>query len=301
MRLATKLQQSFFEDIQQCPIGQLKIGRPYQRGIETTRLAKIYQSIVKHGFIPAYPVIVNQDFFVIDGQHRVRAAEQAGIKEVPVCVVSCDTIQKETALFVEFNSFNPRLSPIVLWYARYMAENPLAQLIHILNENEKSLFRNKVAEKGHASKSRFSIAEMLVIIAGAVFDSVQHWDQARDKFWCQQINKLALDAILQKINHFARWFFDCYGENKQYGILAYTDKGLRALVHFYVRLRRTGIFEEGIFYKEAVKKMKKFQFPPQWKTFSHAARMAVLVDYWNRKRRDYRIEFLPGEKEELID
>ena len=48
----------------------------YNRSVMEPRIDKIVESIKKYGFI--LPILVNKEFMVVDGQHRLEAAKKAG-------------------------------------------------------------------------------------------------------------------------------------------------------------------------------------------------------------------------------
>lgn len=49
------------------------------RIINEKHVQKIKDSIIKHDYLPSCPIIVDEDYNVIDGQHRLEAAKQLGI------------------------------------------------------------------------------------------------------------------------------------------------------------------------------------------------------------------------------
>jgi ParB family chromosome partitioning protein len=80
---------------------------PFQRDLSELLIKRLFLSIEKLGFL--HPIIIYQDpelndeLFVIDGQHRLEAAKMVGINEVPALL-----IPKELALnIMEFNTEKP--------------------------------------------------------------------------------------------------------------------------------------------------------------------------------------------------
>jgi len=50
----------------------------YNRAVMVKRVDEIVESILKYGFL--LPILVNEDFLVIDGQHRLEAARKTGVE-----------------------------------------------------------------------------------------------------------------------------------------------------------------------------------------------------------------------------
>ncbi len=88
------------------PVGSLKYP-PFQRDLSELLVKRLFLSMEKLGFL--HPIIVyredpsSEEFFVIDGQHRLEAAKMLGVKQVPAL-----EIPKELALnIMEFNTEKP--------------------------------------------------------------------------------------------------------------------------------------------------------------------------------------------------
>lgn len=306
MALNFKENPTLLSAIEMCPIQVLKIGRLYQRDLETPRMESIYKKILKRGFLPIHPLLITKDYWIIDGQHRVKAAEKAGLKEVPVWKAPCNTFQEELELFVEENTHDTRLKPVILWYARNLGNHPLANLIHKLNTTKDSLLFDKIAERGYSIKGKFTIAQILVFVGCALLNSCHHWEQKVDSNWCERIQKMTDEHIIERMNFFIKWFFLCFGEikneNKKGGSSPYADGSQRAIACLYVLLRRTGIFMKGkrgpSLYKTSIEKMKTFDFTDiKWR-LSHAYRVDMLVNHWNSKRHDYKVKYTPQDLQE---
>jgi len=88
------------------PVNSIKTP-PFQRDLSDLLIKRLFVSMEKLGFL--HPIIVyrenpeDEEFFVIDGQHRVEAAKMLGAKELPAL-----EIPKELALnIMEFNTEKP--------------------------------------------------------------------------------------------------------------------------------------------------------------------------------------------------
>ena len=110
------------------PVGELK-RPPFQRDLSELLVKRLFLSMEKLGFL--HPIIVYQEdpereeYFVIDGQHRVEAAKMLGAKELPAIL-----IPKELALnIMEFNTEKPpnireKAAQAYRLYKEFLQENP---------------------------------------------------------------------------------------------------------------------------------------------------------------------------------
>ena len=80
-----------FEDFHSVPLDQVKPGREQPRGnFDSDRLEDLSRSIALHGMIQPITVtkISDQEFRIVAGERRWRAAKLAGLTEIPVLVRS---------------------------------------------------------------------------------------------------------------------------------------------------------------------------------------------------------------------
>ena len=73
-----------------------------QRVIDNGNLNSIKESM-RELYIPSR-VIVNKDWFILDGQHSVRAIKELGLKNVPVIYTMIDTKGKDIEICVKLNT-----------------------------------------------------------------------------------------------------------------------------------------------------------------------------------------------------
>jgi len=110
------------------PVNSIKTP-PFQRDLSDLLIKRLFVSMEKLGFL--HPIIVyrenpeDEEFFVIDGQHRVEAAKMLGAKELPAL-----EIPKELALnIMEFNTEKPpnireKASQAYRLYKEFLELNP---------------------------------------------------------------------------------------------------------------------------------------------------------------------------------
>ncbi len=115
---------------QQVPIAAIH-PNPYQprKHIDEDELAKLAESIRTHGVLqPLVVRAVPEGYQLVAGERRLRAAQQAGLHEVPVHVVDLDDRQLFEAALVE-NIHRSDLNPIekALSFKEYMERFGLTQ------------------------------------------------------------------------------------------------------------------------------------------------------------------------------
>lgn len=274
-------------------IQSLEVEDNYQRGIDQRKLKRLTESIRKNGYYPFCPIIITSRNKVIDGQHRMLAAENNNCDTIPACVVEPQNIVDEAQFFSEINMFDSRLKPVDFWHARYLHKHPLAMLVYELNNNKESKLYDRIAIKGHHSpRNKFSVAQVLNIMCIICLGRQTHWRLNDD----ETLTNLALQTdkifVLSKMNHFATFFFDWAGESKPHAPLQYADFSMRAIALFYMKLSLIKESKEvrPNFWMEAVKKMQSFPFTQDWRKITHAARLNLLISHYNRKKTTNLIE-----------
>lgn len=285
-----------FDDIQFCPVEKLKINKAYQREIEPIRLAKIKSSMRKKGFLSCRPIAVSQNYNVLDGQHRLKAAIDLGIKDVPIGIIECKEEKDEANCFVQLNGFNTRLSPKDYWAAKRKADDPMAKLLYFFNDDERSLLHGKIAIRGSNAKARFSIAQVFDMLIIVVLGINCHWKLDRDNQFTRLAEKTSCESALTKMNLFFEWFFACYGNDKHLCPMMNKNESLRSVAIFYTKLFNRGFIPTSTKTDKnkqklevAIKITRSFEFPPDWDRISLPTKVEMLLNHWNRKKKKHKI------------
>lgn len=130
----------------------LLIDATYQRSIDSRASAKLTRHIAENwDWRLCAPLTVShrQDgeapgHYVIDGQHRLAAAELRGdIAELPCIVSNFQTFEEEAMCFVELNSARKAVTALDRYHARVAAKEPLALKIkRVVEEAAFTVARN---------------------------------------------------------------------------------------------------------------------------------------------------------------
>ncbi len=156
--------------------------KEYQRPIEPIRLNNIKKSIIENrttspafdGYFPQEVIVLNQDGEPVDGQHRLQAARDCGIEEVPCVKWHFDGIVDETKMFTHLNSFNTNLKAVYVWHSRKLWGCPIANMVYDLHENPDSPFHGIIRVKGNDSvrtdKKKFTIVSLIQLMNTICFN-----------------------------------------------------------------------------------------------------------------------------------
>jgi hypothetical protein len=118
------------------PIDQLSVDHRYQRTLESRRSQNLIVAIANRFRWSAFQAILatrsGSGWLVIDGQHRVEAARQRGLKEVPAVVVAAASLAEQAAAFVQSNTFRVAVNPLALHRARVAGGDEKAVAVEAL-------------------------------------------------------------------------------------------------------------------------------------------------------------------------
>lgn len=265
--------------------------KTYQREMERRRVNSIKQSIMETGgFWPWSPLVLNERGEVVDGGNRLTAVREANkegavkITRLPVSVIAFDTAQDEADFFCKINVSLGNMRPTDLWHARFLAGNPIAKALYMLESSHDSNLCNMIAIKGKQTvKSKFTVSDALLMINATVRNMVNNWAWIIDRAMQRDVEKAGHDFIKARVNGFMNFFLPTYGWNKQDNPVFYNMMGLSSTLIFYRLLKDNGILPDDL--SSVVKKMQK-DFP--LKTFEQGKRMErvhLLVMHYNRRAR----------------
>ena len=92
------------------------------RHLDRFHLKKLTASIEKDNQLNVHPIIVNRDFYVIDGQHTaIAAATRGDIEAIPVKIVTADTQADRAMAFVRINRDRLAVTASQIYFAEVAA------------------------------------------------------------------------------------------------------------------------------------------------------------------------------------
>lgn len=106
------------------PIGELKLYECNPRKHSDTQIAKLTASISQFGFV--VPVLIDEDDILVTGEARVRAAELAGLTEIPVIRIS----HLSPAQIRAYRIADNKLATLATWDEKMLAVE-IAELVQI--------------------------------------------------------------------------------------------------------------------------------------------------------------------------
>jgi len=120
------------------PVERLRIDREYQRSIETKASQKLIARIAAAFRWSSFQAILvcpvsageqtgpDQQWWIIDGQHRSEGARRAGVDRVPAVVIPEADRAAQAAAFVRSNEERVRMNEFAIHHARIVAGDELA-------------------------------------------------------------------------------------------------------------------------------------------------------------------------------
>ena len=232
---------TFIKFVKKYPIEALidKNQHLFQRRLQIGRLKHISKKIQKFGFL-MIPIIVDENYKMVDGQHRVIVAYLLGFKQVPVVVYNFKN-QMEKAKFFSTMSI-PEGGPIAVMdrvNAKKLAGDPYESMIYKLVVTDKlSLFRNKVSFKDQPNpNSKISLPSFMKITNWIGLGIRRGWETSYDGYLQGTVGKLGSAGYMDvrdKLNEFATWTFSWAGSTRASRSLLYRDKILCGFLDFYI-------------------------------------------------------------------
>jgi hypothetical protein len=269
------------------PVESLKFNRQYQRATEPARKERVKKSIITCGhFLPDQSITVNQDYEVVDGQHRLLAALELEMTHIPATIYHFADKQKEAAFFVHINGFVQALSPLDYWYGRFLARCPIANFMYFLESDQQSKLMGQIIVKGSDSKkSRIPPTLALEIIIKAI-GSYSNWSRRSDDILVKKMISTGTKTALFNVNNFVGWYQEIFGKKKE-NPDAYRNDSFRAISFLYDRLFREGVAHQ----RYTMQKLKSFPMNTAFITAPLNGKKYQLIDHINRGRKKNRIPY----------
>lgn len=265
----------------------LRFNAGYQRAIEKPRLKKIEGKIKNLGYKPHEVVAITEKGDIVDGQHRVKAAINLVVEQIPVTVYKFGSVEDEAKFFVDCNDHNTNLNNIYYWDAKKKAGDSLAEFIYALESDPMSVFTNNIRVKGKNSKNKFSIPETLSFIAAAFNIGYNAWVRDNDHTFKKALASNSYTNNREKVNEVGDFFHGCFGPEKESNPMAFKTKTIRPFCAFFRLLKRQGLAD-----KSAAKKMKGYVFTNEFNKLTEAGKVFSFVDFLNSGRTKNRAEYV---------
>jgi len=277
------------------------MGSKFQRNIERVRKNKLIESMKADGYWVSSPITVNQDFHVVDGQHRVLAALELGIEKVPAFVVNYGSEKDEAAHFSTLSDWNTKLKTKDYWAARKAHGDPVAEVIYALNQDLASLMHHDIQLKenvpGAGRKGqRWQITDALHFIkAGLGLKSP--WARATHHTWSSAIKNIIDEegkaSIVGYVNLPVNFWNATFGTTRDASTKdIYTGTHVAAYCEFYSKLLMAGLLRTKHHWDSVISKMKTFNYSSPIYRSCHKRydKLGFLVVHYNKGRTTRRIE-----------
>lgn len=266
----------------------LNIGTEYQRPIDKNRIQKISNSIKQFGYWQQEVIIVNEDYFIIDGQHRTMAAKQCNIAQIPICVVQFKDKQLEAKYFWNKNDWNTSLKPIDYWHGRFLAGDIIAKTVYQLESDIDFLLYDKVALKNKSTKWKMTIPTLLTMI-GRANANIEHWYRKRDERYKKIFASIKYSTLLNNTNDFLFFYSSCFGELSSNNKTPYHNKIVRSFGIFYGKLKEINMVNI-----DSINKMKSLTINNEFLKLEQSAMTISIVSHYNKGKKNKlnRIDYI---------
>ena len=200
----------------ECPTNKITIPDLYQRSIQPSRTMNVAKQMeILGGYDRSKPIVLNEKFEVVDGQHRLLATQMMGGNKIWVVIYEFNTFEDEVTYWVWAQKNMAPPGPDQFWHSQYLIKNTYAKLIYDLSQNDKtSVCHNMVALKtAKSKKKKITLAVFLSILnqVGLGFAHSSHWSQDNDHVFTKRISDLKYEPIKKRMNDFFTWFNIIYG------------------------------------------------------------------------------------------
>jgi len=240
----TVVEPKLIKYINRCPIETLmdKNLNGFQRALQFARLKNIGIKVKQFGYLKI-AIIVDQNYKIVDGGHRLVIAWVFGITHIPVLVYKFRNVKEEAIFFNKINT--PEGGPIAAMEriaARKIAGMPYECLImKLIAEDKGSTFYDRVAYKNHTGKERVTMLSFLKIINWIGLGVRHKWQNNDTDVFLQTSTERMIKAgnyleIRDRMNAFGRWFFDWAGQARSTTPEAHGDKILYGMLEYYLMM-----------------------------------------------------------------
>jgi hypothetical protein len=258
----------------------------YQRPVQMPRLKKIKQKIDKFGYLPHEVIAITDENYVVDGQHRARAAIEKKIEMVPVTIYKFDSLKDEAAFFINCNDNNSNVGSECYWNGKKLAGDKLAIFLHKLEEDSQSHLYKMIKVVGKKGGQRFSISAALTFIDTAFNINNIKWDRHNDHKFKNFLSKNTYEFAREQVNDVVECFYTAFGKSRYDNPLAYKTEVVRAFCGFYNLVRKSDVDTH-----QAARKMKTFVLTPDFGKLTLYGQMYTMVDWFNRGRTKNVIKY----------
>jgi hypothetical protein len=218
----------------------------YQRDFEVKRCEDIVKSIINHGPIKAYPILIVRKGegkpYIHDGRHRTVAFWILGFKKIPAIQVEFNSEEDEIAHFNTINSGSMGMKRDQKMLNEFQANDPYAMLIYDLGATDPdSKWSDKVALLGTDQlKEKMSVSNFCKIVNWAGFGIRRRLDNDSRVAVIRKLKTLSYKKARENMNLFHDWFFNFATPIKVKNDTFHNDRVLISLLEFfYCTIRQT--------------------------------------------------------------
>ena len=271
----------------------------YQRGFELSRAKDLVQSMTRYGYMPASIIVIvkrsDKSLDLHNGRHRTVAAYVVGIKDIPAVLVSFKNKADEINHFNTINKARTGTKIEQTILNGFQAEDPLCMLIYELGYMDPaSKWSDKVALIGAEKlKDKMSIGNFCKIVNWVGLRLRRRREGESNIRALSKLKKRSYPEILDEVNKFHDWYYNFATPIKVQNDIFHQDKVLISLLEFFYcssqQNSTAALLQQDKILKTAINIFRNYNFRVL-STFDAATAPDMLFEYFNKKRRKYKIK-----------
>lgn len=286
------------------PIDKLHVNKKFQRNLVKKNAMKIAKSMQKFGFLAEWPLLINEEYSVISGQHRYVAALQIGEMVCPCVIVKFEDEKAEARYFDFISSFqHTKLNMMERLKAKKEAGDEFVLFMCKLIDDENCLLYKQTRMPGiNGSHKLFSPTVAFRFIAFAVNQrtNLMSWTDDTQHQIEKKMQNLPYHTIVKEINFVLDIYFKLYGYSKDEftDTFYYNARFIMAFIVFIKKLlNEDTILLEANGVAELCKKMRKMVISNEERLLMNAPHALAnrMIQFFKRKvRKNSKITELSG-------
>lgn len=260
---------TFKEMIPDYPIEELieKNLHIFQRKLQRERLKKIAAKVLEFGFL-FFPIVLDEDFKMVDGQHRATVAYIMGYKTIPAAIYSFRNHQHKAKFFAKI-CMPDGGGPAILdrMNSRRIANYPYESMIHrLIMDDTQSKFYDCVDWKGIVNKKqKITLPVFMKMVNWIGLGLRRKWDNGYDGYIqhvCETLGVKGYQDVRQRLNDFADWLFAWAGTSRQNKPDLYKEKIIIGFMDFYIMMIMQSSTKRELnrHKKESIKRFRVYNF-----------------------------------------
>jgi hypothetical protein len=263
----------------------IKIPPNYQRSKKTKHVKVLSRSMKRNGFFQSRVVELNENLEPIDGQQRIGAARDAGIKEIPVEISTFPSKELEAAYYCDTNSNQKSLVARELLKGQKFAGSWYAEVLYMLHEDNKSPLYRRIKglpETTVSAQAKYAItvSQASQLINTVVLNYNMNWKKSEIQKLNNLIAEHTFEEVVVKISDFVEFFYNAFRNRDELNNM-FADGPFRAMCSFWKQMCDKGLLRTPSMRSAFTKKFRKFEVPTYAVKFQQKPLKEIFLANYN--------------------